>query len=52
MEIRIAKKEQNGVIITLCEKPQLVKYKQKYSEIMRQHKSLGVGVQAGHATKV
>jgi hypothetical protein len=51
MEIRIAKKEQNGVIITLCKKLQLVKYKQKYSENIRQHKSLGVGVPAGHATK-
>jgi hypothetical protein len=51
MEKRIAKKEQNGVIISLCEKPQLVKYKQKYSENIRQHKLLGVADPAGHATK-
>jgi hypothetical protein len=51
MEKRIAKKQQNRMIITLCQKPQLVKYKQKYSENIRQHKSLGVGVPAGRATK-
>jgi len=51
MEIRIAKKDLNGLIIALCVKLQLVKYKQKYSENIRQHKSLGFGVPAGHATK-